>query len=327
MSHHRDSPDARLALTDLYVFRGEAGTVLVLDVGAELQPEARYEFKIDTDGDIIEDLSYRFSLGADGVLQLRRVAGVAARDPYAFGTVIAQVGADEAGTAAGGLAVWAGRAGDPFWIDPTVLRAIGEAFATGTRPDLAAWHPGKARNLFAGHTVHAVVLEIPDDQLLPLARPDKHINVWATVSVHRTDGWHQVDRVGRPMVHPVFTAHDGELAAQLDTSRPFDDAQTFGKTIAEAVSAVVAAYGTAQDPQAYGGAVAARLLPDVLPYTIGTPAVFGFAEMNGRTLTDNAAEVMLSFVTNTAFCTGLTKDSVLAKPTRTFPYVPAPVGG
>jgi hypothetical protein len=36
MSHHLDSPiarqDIRLDITDLYVFRGEAGTVLVINV-------------------------------------------------------------------------------------------------------------------------------------------------------------------------------------------------------------------------------------------------------------------------------------------------------
>jgi hypothetical protein len=40
--------------------------------------------------------------------------------------------------------------------------------------------------------------------------------------------------------------------------------------------------------------VARELFPDVLPYVIGTPASYGFATRNGRTLADNAPEVMLS---------------------------------
>lgn len=46
--------------------------------------------------------------------------------------------------------------------------------------------------------------------------------------------------------------------------------------------------------------MARDLFPDVLPYVIGTPAVYGFAARNGRTLADNAPEAMLSLVTNTA---------------------------
>jgi hypothetical protein len=53
-----------------------------------------------------------------------------------------------------------------------------------------------------------------------------------------------------------------------------------GKIIAGAVSAVVAS--TARPgTTSHGAAVAAKLFPDVLLYTIGTPAVFGFNEMNG----------------------------------------------
>ncbi|WP_329087432.1 hypothetical protein [Streptosporangium sp. NBC_01469] len=46
-------------------------------------------------------------------------------------------------------------------------------------------------------------------------------------------------------------------------------------------------------------------------------------EWNGRSLTDNAPDVMFSFATNTAFTIGLTGDSVAVKPTRAFPYVPS----
>ena len=67
--------------------------------------------------------------------------------------------------------------------------------------------------------------------------------------------------------------------------------------------------------------MAAELFPDVLPYVIGTPATYGFAGFNGRTLADNAPEAMLSLVTGMAVPSGL-KPSV-AKDQRdgNFPYV------
>ncbi len=68
------------------------------------------------------------------------------------------------------LQMWAGKAGDPFWIEPDVLHAVGHAFQDGTTVNLNGWDPSKARNLFAGQTVYSMVLEVPDDELL--ASPD-----------------------------------------------------------------------------------------------------------------------------------------------------------
>jgi hypothetical protein len=73
----------------------------------------------------------------------------------------------------------------------------------------------------------------------------------------------------------------------------------------------------------YGKAVAQRLLPDVLPYRTGTPACFGFAEHNGRTLADNAPEVMFSLVLNSAANTGLTPGQFADTRSSRFPYVVA----
>jgi hypothetical protein len=89
------------------------------------------------------------------------------------------------------------------------------------------------------------------------------------------------------------------------------------------VAGVVAANGTAADPRAYAEMVASRILPNLLPYTIGTPAIFGFAGWNGRSLTDNAADVMFSFASNSAVTMGIGKASVTAKPSGTWPYVAA----
>jgi hypothetical protein len=84
---------------------------------------------------------------------------------------------------AGDLRVWTGRAGDPFWIEPVVLHAIGEATAHGTRAELSSWSPAQATNLFAGHTVYSIVLEVPDHQLLAAVRPDRRFTTWALTSL------------------------------------------------------------------------------------------------------------------------------------------------
>jgi hypothetical protein len=92
--------------------------------------------------------------------------------------------------------------------------------------------------------------------------------------------------------------------------------------VSKAIAGVVGAYGTAEDPHAYGGTLAQKFFPNVLPYTVGTPASFGFAEWNGRSLTDNAPDVMLSTAANTPIRLGIGRESVTRKPSSTFPYVP-----
>src|SRR3954471_2664172 len=92
MSHHYSGPDygfphgdARLDLTDLYVFPKPgtaAKTIFVMNVhpSVSVSPpgpttpepfshEAVYEIKIDTDGDVIADMAYRvcFSASNNGV--------------------------------------------------------------------------------------------------------------------------------------------------------------------------------------------------------------------------------------------------------------------
>ncbi len=139
MSHHLDSPiarqDIRLDITDLYVFRGETGTVFVINVCHSIfgpipapgyHPEGMYEFKIDSNGDAIEDITYRFTFNerdnqGKQTYAVRRLTGAEAVDPHAAGTVVAQGSTNEIISTATGLRVWAGKAGDPFWIEPDVL--------------------------------------------------------------------------------------------------------------------------------------------------------------------------------------------------------------
>jgi hypothetical protein len=195
MSDHLDSPiarqDIRLDITDLYVFRGETGTVFAINVCHSIfgpipvpgyHPEGMYEFKVDLNGDAVEDLTYRFVFGerdAQGnqSYTVRRLTGAEATDPAAAGTVVGQGTTGATVNAANGLRAWAGRAGDPFWIEPDVLHAVGHAFQDGTTINLAGWNPSQAKNLFAGHTVYSIVLEVPDKELLAAGGDKRRIGV------------------------------------------------------------------------------------------------------------------------------------------------------
>lgn len=341
MSHHLDSPiarqDIRLDITDLFVFRGETGTVFVIDVCHSIfgpiptpgyHPEGMYEFKVDLNGDAVEEITWRFVFdqrdnnGRQRYI-VRCIRGAEAVDPHAPGTVVAQGTTGQTVATPSGHRVWAGKAGDPFWIEPDVLHAVGHAFQDGKVADLTGWDPSRAKNLFAGHTVYSIVLELPDRELLDGTDNTRRIGVWA-VSTLATDagGWRSINRVGLPMIHPLFTQHNEDLGNRLNAGRPADDFATYGDTVIRSVEGVVSAYGTAEDPRAYGVKIANRFFPNMLPYQVGTPAIFGFAEWNGRSMTDNAPNVMFSIAANTPLGLGIGKESVTSRPSETFPYVP-----
>ena len=343
MSHHLDSPiarqDIRLDITDLYVFRGEIGTVFVINVCHSIageipapgyHPEGMYEFKVDFNGDAIEELTYRITFderdsGGKQHFTLRRLTGADAKDAHAGGTVLATGVTGETATTATGLRLWAGKAGDPFWIEPDVLHAVGHAFQDGTTIDLAGWSPKQAKNLFAGHTIYSIVLEVPDSELLAYAdKGHRKVGVWAVASL-ATDagGWRSINRIGLPMIHPLFTQYNEDLGNRLNAGTPADDFSVHGAFVTEKIAGVVKANGTAEDPRGYAEHVAHRFFPNMLPYEIGSRAVFGFAEWNGRSLTDNAPDVMFSLASNSPVHLGIGKESVVSKPRSAFPYVPA----
>jgi hypothetical protein len=216
--------------------------------------------------------------------------------------------------------VWTDRVVDPFYIDLDQLSAINAAVAKGTKVDSSAWDPRKAKNSFANTTVQAIVVEFSHEHAI--LRPGARVGVWcATKLATDAGGWRQINRAGHPMMWPIFWPTDTDFSNPANTRHPSEDMDAAGKYIADQVSAVVAANGDSADPQGYGWTVARRLFPDVLHYEVGTPATFGFAGINGRTLADFAPEVMFSLVLGTATTGGLKPSTNEPLRTSRFPYV------
>ncbi|GCE21912.1 DUF4331 family protein [Dictyobacter kobayashii] len=337
MSHHLDTPLARqngqLFIDDLYVFNGNHSTVFVMDVNsniteAHIQPgfhhKARYEFKVHFDGANFETLTYRISFGkadANGrqALQLHALTGGEARSDSAPGALVLEGRTGETVTGPD-TRLWAGRINDSFYIDLSLLGMVNSAVRNGTALDLSGWHPEKAQNNFAGTTVETIVLEVSHQH--PQLRPGAYIGVWcATKLATDAGGWRQINRAGHPIMWPIFWPDDVHFTHPANTRHPSEDFNTDGKHIGDLIAAAVAASGTSDDPQGYGQTVARELFPDVLPYVVGTPATYGFAGFNGRTLADNAPEAMLSLVVNTAVPSGLKPAVSQQFRDKDFPYV------
>ena len=337
MSHHLDTPLARqngqLYLDDLYVFPGDHSTVFIMDVnstitGPDVQagfhPEARYEFKVHFDGADFETLTYRVSFGGQDsaggqALQVRALTGDEARDDGAAGALVLEGRTGEP-TSRDDTRIWAGRIADPFYIDLDELAVIDAAIRNGTAPDFSGWRADNARNSFAGTTVESIVLEISHQH--PQLHRGTRAGVWcATKLATDAGGWRQINRAGHPMMWPIFWPDDTDFANPANDRHPSADLNAEGKTIADLVAAVAAASGSTADPHGYGETVARVLFPDVMPYLIGTPATYGFAGLNGRTLADNAPEAMFSLVLNKATTSGLTPAVSASMRSASFPYV------
>ena len=344
MSHHLDSPtsrrDPRLNVTDFYLFDGEAGTAFAMIVNTSLagagrvpgfHPEGRYEFKVHLDKEEHENLTYRFVFGAAGSdaadqsVAIYQLVGEDARNDFAPGTLIAEgrTGEVTSATDGCGLRAWAGAAADPFYLDLHQLAHIIEGLQNGKPIELASWTTDDAASSFAGSQSYAIVLEVPETD--PWLRPGRQIGAWGAAKL-ATDagGWRQVNRAAIPMMWPLFRAiGDADDSARYlrDTvAAPAADRANDEVRVIEFIAAAARNTGTA-NPEAYAAGVVQRLLPDLLPYQVGTPAAFSFVGFNGRSLADNAPEVMYGLITNSGFPTGLTSGSAAETRQPGFPYV------
>ena len=242
-SSHREAPliseDPSADLTDVYAFRSpdKPNTVTILanvlpgeDPGAgpnyySFSPNARYNLKIDTNGDARPNVTYQFQfrtktgpffLGDTAQpYTVTRIAGgkstVVARGttppnnigPRATPNYRALAAKGVVSLAGGGNA-FAGQRDDPFFAD------IGAIF------DLVAIRKGTGnmgggKDFFAGYGVHTYGVQVP---IADLKAKNGIIGVWSSVDRRKvttrtvsgardSGGWIQVNRLANPLVNEV----------------------------------------------------------------------------------------------------------------------------
>jgi len=134
----------------------------------------------------------------------------------------------------------------------------------------------------------------------------------------------QVSRWGLPLITNVFLSDPSlpDAAEQYNRAVPADDAALFSKPIADFAEKVTRLANSTADPSEYAKQLLGRICPTVLPYELDTPACFGFSGFNGRALTDDAMDVILTLATNTALGDGVAPDRRLIR--TDFPYFGEP---
>jgi hypothetical protein len=173
-------------------------------------------------------------------------------------------------------------------------------------------------NYFQNRNVMAIVMEVPTQSI---GDPAATVRAWATVSPCGRAPEVQVSRWGLPLITHIFIT-DPAVKDDYNRSLPAADVPRFSQIVAAALARVTQLAGSADDPAAYAQRVVERLFPTTLPYVLDSPASFGFAGFNGRAMTDNVENVMLSLQANTPVDQGaaVARTNILGE----FPYFGAP---
>jgi Domain of unknown function (DUF4331) len=321
MADHFDAPglkppnmDARIDICDIYAFQKREDTnksILVLNVNPvaptyadSFASEAVYELKVDTNGDAVADIAYRFTFSPkeDDVQKatVRRVSGEHAKGNGNYGEVLFQDVPVSFGENAimtttadnvGEYRFFAGIRSDPFFFDLEGMKN-GMQF-TGA-------------DTFLDKNVFSLILEIPNGAL----GSNPKVGVWCRVLIPKdVNPFFQIDRMGRPFVNVAFT--DGEDKDTFNRIEPTRDQELFTKKFADILESFGYSPENAQQ-------VALTLLPDILDYDYSSPEGY----RNGRKLTDDIIDIQLALLTNGRVTTDKVgpHQDLLA----TFPYLGSP---
>jgi len=277
-------------MTDLYAFTKPGDTaksIIVLDVHPSFRldspepttkepfaPGALYEFKIDTDGNAVADLSYSVQFASSGdekqSATVRRIQGVRAAGVGDEGEVIVQqapvsVGQEALVTKAGDYRFFFGWRSDPFFFD--AKSNFNQMQFTGD-------------DFFTDKNVCSIVIELPNSAL-----GSNKVGIWARTLDKTGEGWIQADRGARPL-QAVFLP--GEEREAYLSGEPANDDRFIG------VFAHELEHTGGYSPED-AASVARKLLPDILSYDFRRPVSFPH---NGRTLADDVVDVFFSIYTN-----------------------------
>jgi hypothetical protein len=336
MSHHFDTPtareDPRLNVCDYYLFRRRPGTVVVAmtvnpDAGLSapdtFRGEGLYAFRFDTNGDGVEDVTFKIRFGEVAHRQgsdhqhtqefeVRRASGDAAR-AGADGELLIK-GRTGENTSVGEITVYAGLAPDLFAGDAIALGVFRAALVNENRFASEAWLNRK--NFFDRRNVTAIVLELPLALL-----GEGMVYGWATASLYGHAPEIQVSRWGLPLITNIFIP-DETIRETYNRTGPATDIESVAPAIAEFAARTSGIAGSTANPGLYGHRLARRLCPIMLPYELDSDASFDYSGFNGRSLTDDVMDVMLTLAGNAALSDGVAPDQ--SRIQAAFPYFSRP---
>jgi hypothetical protein len=344
MSHHFDTRlairDPRLNVADAYLFDAAPDrTVMVmtccadaaLSAPAAFHPSALYEFRFDTTGDGYDDTGFQirftdpighpehgpchgprqeftvnYATGADlAVDPAQRVAGKPVFSAELNTT--RRVGAVDG---------FAGLVADMWAADTFAESRMLQAFYADQRFDETVYT--NRRNTFARRNVMAIVLEVPNALL-----GEGQIAMWSSISLYGHTVKAQVSRFGIPLFTELFLSSWRQpLIERYNQVSPEHDVELFAEPVRSFVAELSGLAGLGCIGEPYAAGVAAQLIPTVLPYTVGSAAMFTTDTINGRPLGADAFDVMASLAAGRSLGDGVAPD--VSRLRDAFPYCGPP---
>jgi mono/diheme cytochrome c family protein len=297
--HHFESKLAlehpQYDMTDVYVFRAtEPGkTVVIMCMNPTTQPgkadfgkSGLYSFHFGHDRELKDGRTITFKF--DGAKMNLGISQGANPKLGEQGEVKSSGAIGETVECPSGIRWWSGAVNDPFFGNGIGLQAFKAAVEKGEyKPEL--FNNGDQSNaLFGGKQVSAIVMEVPDEFL------GKKIYYYATSAWYDHDHWHQVNRIAHVLLPHLYLDTPEHNKAQNE-GRPIND-----KMRRQWVNDVVLKFAKAsgrKDAAAYAEKITNLIMPDVVPYVIGTEASYGIAWLNGRKLSDDAMDTAMELLT------------------------------
>ena len=130
--------------------------------------------------------------------------------------------------------------------------------------------------------------KFPTPTCSPLQAPTKKSVYGQWLRSQPMRGRRSINRIGLPMMPPLFAQFDEVLGNRLNAGHPSEDFATYGARVTKSIGAVVAAYGTAEDPHAYAEKIGHRMFPKHASLRSRTQASLGF--VSGTAAPPNAPQ-------------------------------------
>jgi hypothetical protein len=246
-------------LTDVFIFPSPSNpenVVLVLDAHGlipggvpdiSFDPRVLYQFKLDNDGDFVEDLVIQVKFGSPGPDQRVHVAGP--YKPFTTGTtsifanphrVVGTI--NQPFDPVSGMQVFAGLRADPFFFDVGRFNSIFPDRGTpltgkqvnfpsiraANTPQLPGFlPPGEASDFLEGLNCLSIIVELPRAALAPHGKRPGVVRLWETTSVLTGAPdfvYQQLDRLARPVANEGLATVTDRRHEHNDRDDPTDDA-------------------------------------------------------------------------------------------------------
>ena len=336
-SDHADTPmiaaQPGTDLTDVFMFPSATDpdkVVLAMNVhpliiagqgrSVNFDPNVLYQFKIDNNGDAVEDLVIQARFKGSGPNQKVKISRPSKPERTGSINTLVEDDDDDYGylnrtfRAEGGMKVFAGGREDPFFFDLEQFFNIfpdratpltGIPISNPNTPQLGTWRPaGSAVDFLSngGYNVLSIVVEVPKSKLLRKHGVSTVVGLWCTTSTKSANVYRQQDRLARPVVNEVFATVANNRHQVNNMISPKDDKFELKNDIESFL------VFPANRSVAIRNVIKAVLVPDMLmaDFSGSGAAYLGFetggatgGTFGGRKLTDDVVDISLGVVFGT----------------------------